>query len=454
MLLSSSSSCRVFSSASSKLAAATARKSFNKSNTYDKSKNRKGSGNDKSWNDSILKNNYQRKAQDTPLIEQLNEFNPKLSLKITKYQNEINRKLHIAGSFNPHQYNELYSQPLTLIRPREDIFINEFYKNSINSSSKSNRLILTGEKGVGKSTILTHFQSQVLSSNDSILLPIPYADALVDGSSDFKLNPLTNLYDQQMYSKKLLKKIINLNKDNLSKIKLSKNYNLLNKNYKQSQISLSINENNLLDLLKSSNNNNDINATEIFKILISELQLQSNFSVYLTVDNFTAFLQYGMTKYKNNLNDSIYFQKFTINDIILSLISGEKEFNKGAIVVATHGNHKWKSNKTLSVALGELNPNDFAYAKFNQFDRKFANRLLLNKDSLKNLNVSKFDINETNSIVKHLWNFNLIHNEFNAEIEMANLGHDYFNKLSQRKFIISGNGNGKLLLDSCVLNYA
>lgn len=450
-MLLAASSRRLFSTSHTSLAAATARKSFNKSNTYDKSKNRKGSGNDKSWKDSILKNNYQRKAKDSPLIEQLNDFNPNLNLKITKYPNEINRKLHIAGSFNPHQYNELYSQPLTLIRPREDAFVNAFYQKSLSSSSKSNRLIITGEQGVGKSTVLTHFQSQVLSS-DSILLSIPYADALVDGSSDFKLNPQSNLYDQQMYSKKLLKKTLNLNKENLAKINLSKGYTLLNKNYKTSQTTLTT-DNNLSDLLSSISNSNDVNATEIFKILIDELQSQSVLPVYLTVDNFTAFLQHGMTKYSNTSNNQIYFQKFTIADSIIALASGEKEFKSGAVVLATHGHHKWKSNETLSVALGDSNADDLAYAKFNKFDRKLANRLMLN-NGLQKLQVSKFDIDETKSMVKHLWDFNLIHNEFNAEVEMANLGHDYFNKLSQRKYIVSGNGNGKLLLDSCVLAYA
>lgn len=450
-MLSATRSSRVFSTSAAFQAAAVARKSFNKSNTYDKSKNRKGAGNDKSWKDSVLKNNYARKAQDAPLVEMLTDFSPAQAFKITKYPAAVNQKLHIAGAFNPHQYNELYSQPLTMVRPREDAFVAKFHESSLASSSLNNRLVITGEKGVGKSTLLAHLQAQVLAS-EAVLIPFAYADALVDGSSDFKLNPVSNTYDQNMYARSLLKKIANLNKATLGSINLSKDYNILNKNYKPSHAKLTP-ENSLLDLATAVAGGADVNATETLRILLDELQLQSAAPVYITVDNFTAFLQHGMTKYRNTSNLPIYFQEFTIANLILAFASGERAFNTGAVVVATHGNHKWKSNETIAVALGDSNPDDLAYAKFSKFDRKLANRLLQN-GGLQKLEVSKFDIQETKTMVKHLWDFNLIHNEFNAEAEMAALGNEYFDKLSYRKYLVSGNGNGKLLLDSCVLAYA
>lgn len=115
-------------------------------------------------------------------------------------------------SFKPNQFNELFSNPTTLIRPIEDSKILKFYNSSLSNPSKNNRLILTGGKGVGKSTILSHFQALSVS-NPSILLPISNADLLVDGSNDFKLNSETNLYDQPMFTKKFLKKFKNLNLD-------------------------------------------------------------------------------------------------------------------------------------------------------------------------------------------------------------------------------------------------
>lgn len=450
-MLSQVASRRLFHSSVYQQAAAATRKSFNKSSNYDKSKNRKGSGNDKSWKDSILKNNYQRKAQDKALIEELPAFNlTEAKLKFTKYSPLVNQRLHIAGAFNPHQYNELYSQPLTMVRPREDQKISQFVAKSLQSPSSENRLVLTGEKGVGKSTLLTHFQAQVLATENAILLPVSYADSLVDGSNDFKLNPKTNLYDQPMYSKQFIKKILNLNKDVLAKINLSKEYTLLNKNYKASQVSLN-SSNTLLDLLSAKAS--DVNTTEIVRILFSELEAQSLSPVYFTVDNFTAFLQHSMTKYRDTNNKNIYFQNFTLADIIIAFLSGERKFSTGAVMVSTHGNHKWKSNQTLSVAMGDAKAEDLAYLKFSKFDRKLAQRLVQN-GPLPKLEVSKFDLEETKSVVKHLQDFNLIFNEYNADVELSNLGHEYLDKLAQRKFIVSGNGNGKLLLDSCILAYA
>lgn len=451
---------RNFSKSSISLAAAATRKSFNKKTSYDKSKNKKGSGNDKSFKDSILTKNYKKLAlkYDETLINELQslKLENKDSIKnnFVKYPSETIKKLHVSGSFKPNQYNELYSQPLTLFRSIEDSKLLEIIDN--NSSSINNRYIINGQSGIGKSTLLTHFQSFALSKNENnaILFPISNADMLVDGSCDYKLNSQTKFYDQPMYTRKFLKKFKNLNADILSKIPLSKEITPINNLFKNSNNKIN---GTLLDFvnyfLKASSI--ESNTTFAFTTLLDELSNQKTLPVYLTIDNFSAFIQHGMTKYRDVENRRIYFQKFTVIDKLLQFVSGEKSFNNGAVLIATHGEHRLNNNVTLDIITGDKSINDYAYSKFRDFDYQLANRLLQN-NGIKKFNVSKFSLDECKSLITHLFKFNLIHNEYDLENKLLNHGNldKAIEKIAAEKYLISGNGVPKLVMDSCILSYA
>lgn len=451
--------CRAFSTNSAVLAAAATRKSFNKKSSYDKSKNKKGSGNDKTFKASVLTKNYKKLAlkADENLIKELPsivaENKDTIKNSFVKYPSESIQKLHIAGSFKPDQYNELYSQPLTLFRAVEDSRLLEIVNR--NGSSAESRYIVNGHSGIGKSTMLAHFQAFALAHNNSgaILFPISNADLLVDGSSDFKLNPLTKKYDQPMYSRTFMKKFVNLNAESLAKIPLSGEITPLTNMYKASSHKVS---GTLLDLtnhiLKASPI--ESNTTFAFTVMLDELSKQDKLPVYMTIDNFSAFIQHGMTKYRDTENRRIYFQNFTIADTLLQYVSGEKSFKNGAIMVATHGNHRLQRNGTLDVLVGDKPIEDFAYAKFKDFDYKLANRLLQN-NGLQKFNVSKFNLDECKSLVSHLLKFNLIHNEYDLENQLLSGNLDtVIQRIASQKYLVSGNGIPKLVMDSCILSYA
>lgn len=452
---------RAFSTSSINLAAAVARKSFNKKSSFDKSKNRKGSGNDKTFKATILTKNYKNSAKkiDELLIDNLPSINSEnldlIKNNFVKYPIDVIKKLHIAGSFKPDQFNELYSQPLTLFREIEDSKLIEIINNSKTNSSLTNRFIINGQSGLGKSTILSHFHSFALSKNENnaILFPISNADLLVDGSSDYKLNPETKKYDQPMYSKTFIQKFKNLNSDILSKIPLSNEIIPINSNYKPSNNKIN---GTLLDFVNYSLKASAIetNSTFSFKTILDELSKQTVLPVYLTIDNFSAFIQHPLTKYRNTDNDRIYFQDFTIADLLLKFVSGEKSFAKGAVMVATCGNHKLKSNGTLDVITGDKSIDEFAYSKLNNFDYKLANRLLLN-NGIKKFELNKFSFDECKSLVHHLFKFNLVHNEYDLEnqISLSNESIVY-DKIAAQKYLLSGNGNPRLLMNSCILSYA
>ncbi|ODV83217.1 hypothetical protein CANARDRAFT_19677 [[Candida] arabinofermentans NRRL YB-2248] len=443
---------RSLSSTTSNLALQGSQSFAKKNQSYDNSKNRKGSGNDLNFSKSILTKNYKKKANNLSIIQDLpilNNKNLKLN-SIVKYDEEILKKLYILGSFKPNQFNELFNKPITLLRNKESHEIFKFYENTLIKESKFNKLIITGEKGVGKSTILTQFHSHALSS-DGIILPITNMQSLLDGSNDFKFNNELKTYDQQMYSKKLLKKIYNLNKDLLIQLPLLNDFiPIYDSNKLKLSSSLKIGSNiTLCDLIKLSLSK-PINSTHVLTFLINELSKQEKFPTYLSIDNFNALTQYNYTKYKDIDDKFIKYNKFTIVNTLLDLISGQISFNKGGIILSTSSN--FKINDTLKVGLNLIEPN--YYAKNSEFDLELS-QLLLNSN-LENLKIDRFSITEVGKLVKFLNDCDLIFNDFNKIDELNSVNGDkdeYLKNLINKKYLISGGGNVKDVIKSCVLGY-
>ncbi|OWB69390.1 hypothetical protein B5S30_g4798 [[Candida] boidinii] len=440
-------------------------KSFSKKSTYDSSKNKKGAGKDLNFSKLLIKSNFKSRAKDQEIINtyenfSINSINNELNHnKIFKYSESILKKLYISGSFVSNQYNELYSKPITLLRELETNKILEFFNSTLNNQSKENRLILTGESGSGKSTLITQFQSLVLENENSILLPLTNTESLVNGKFDFKLNQESNLYDQQRISKVLLRKFKNLNEDNLKKIKLSNDYTPKLESPTSTSSSASNGlpifkkgESSLFELIEYSlKNSSKINNTLVFVKTIEELTIQSNFNVYLTIDNFNALTQFSMTKYRDTKNRFIYFQNFQIIKTLTDLISGELSFQKGGVLLSTSG--LYKNNDTIKVAVNEIEPNH--YSKFNEWDKNFTNKLNSN-NGLQNLKISNFNLPQIKSLMNEFFKLNLIHNEYNLNENLINLNNDnelFLNKFSEKKYIISGNGNPRSLIKSCVFSY-
>ncbi|KAF6012532.1 hypothetical protein HII13_001583 [Brettanomyces bruxellensis] len=409
---------RSFGTSRSCLAIATSRKSFNKTSQYDKSRQRKGSGSDKNFAGLIRSSNFKATAKDDAVMELLPTFNI-VNLRlgdVVKYNSEVLRKMYISGSFKPWQYDEIYSQPVTLIRKKETSELLNFHAKCFKGThSKTNRLLITGPSGIGKSTMLAQFHAMVFDDKKgAVLVSIPNAEAIVDGSSDFKYNAKTGLYDQQMLSKNLLHKFVNANSDVIGEIKLAEDFVPIYGNKKQQEeLKLTKGKNTLLDL-----------ANLAFK---------------------------KQTNATNTENKPIYFQKLQLAKTIVDYISGEASFANGGVIAATHGSDKHSINETLKVGLGLKQPD--LYKKLKDFDRSLAEKMLEN-EGVKELRVGKFDIDECQSLLSHMMKCDVIHNEYQKEEEIERLGEEqYLQKLAERKYIVSGNGNPLLLIKSCILYY-
>ncbi len=446
---------RSFGTSRSCLAIATSRKSFNKTSQYDKSRQRKGSGSDKNFAGLIRSSKFKATAKDDAVMELLPTFNI-VNLRlgdVVKYNSEVLRKMYISGSFKPWQYDEIYSQPVTLIRKKETSELLNFHAKCFKGThSKTNRLLITGPSGIGKSTMLAQFHAMVFDDKKgAVLVSIPNAEVIVDGSSDFKYNAKTGLYDQQMLSKNLLHKFVNANSDVIGEIKLAEDFVPIYGNKKQQEeLKLTKGKNTLLDLANLAFKK-QTNATYIFLCVLAELSKQEEHPVFLSIDNFSAFVQHSLTKYRNTENKPIYFQKLQLAKTIVDYISGEASFANGGVIAATHGSDKHSINETLKVGLGLKQPD--LYKKLKDFDRSLAEKMLEN-EGVKELRVGKFDIDECQSLLSHMMKCDVIHNEYQKEEEIERLGEEqYLQKLAERKYIVSGNGNPLLLIKSCILYY-
>ncbi|ESW97257.1 hypothetical protein KL918_000865 [Ogataea parapolymorpha] len=425
-------------------------KSFSRKTKYDPSKNRKGPGKDKRFNKLIVSENYKKSATDQEVHEKLPVFSAEnLHLdEVVKFKKTSYQKLHILGAFKPNQFNELYSRPITLSRKVETSQIHEFLTKSLSSSSKGNRLIITGDLGVGKSTMLTQFHALALEQ-DSVILQISNMDALVDGSNDFKYNSATGLYEQPMASRDLLKKWFSLNKNVFDKIKLSRPYSpAFDSVKKQKPIGFS-EKNTLREVLGKLLYNPAVSRANLFQFLMDELAAQKGIPVFLTIDNFSALCHYANTRYRDKNNNPIYFQKFQLLKTLVEFISGDKTFQKGAIVAATKFDHK--DTDTIPVALGLREP-DY-YAKFDQWDRKFTEQLVSNGKP-EHMHVKRLSKEQVRALVEHMLECKVIPHEiekrgFSREDDI----HEVLPRLSEMEYLLSGNGNPRELYKNCVFSY-
>lgn len=411
------------------------RKSFVRKKVTRK-ENHKGPGSVRNFQEEILEGNYKKTASDANVIEKLPVFDLSKAGQVTQYGDDVRSRMYRAGSFKPQQFHELYSRPVTLVRQAETVQVADLYNKSLDGYQ---RLLLTGPTGVGKSTLLAHLHSFVLSDPEAVLIPVSNAESLVDGSSDFKYNEKTGLYEQKMAARNLLKKIISINKPVLKSIQLSKPF----PEAKSAKVET------LLDLAIQGQKAR-LNATQALVFLLEQLGEQTAHPVYLTIDNFSAFVQHTLTAYRDANNVQIYFGDLAIAKTLVDYLSGESVFAKGATVAATRGIDRHTKNNTIRVGLGLEEPN--VYKKLSDYDPKLAQSLRSN--NLTNLEVSKLGVDEIEALLEHMFNCDVIHNEYQMSAEVEQLGErDYLRKLAQRKYISSGNGNARLFLESCVLAY-
>lgn len=390
----------------------------------------------KKWADTVHTGKLNQYA--VPL--ELPTFNPSAltaaSNKVSSFSNKQYKSLYHLGSFHKNQFNELFPKPVSLVRKDSTSKLINLLQSASNK-----KFIITGEPGVGKSVLLSQVHAFACESSN-IVIHISYPELFLNGRNDFFYDEKLKQYVQPMYLKKLLRKILKSNDENLLRsIKLTSDYKFPNADPKDSaikkHISLSEGQHSLYDLLSVKTQGR--NRGDLFKAIISELSGQKKYAVFFTVDNFSKVLTSPFTSYKDADNKNIHLLDFQLGKTIMQIVSGELSFShkSSATVLATSGVDR--TNRTLPVAIGKL-PED-VYIDQHHYDPQFAK--IMQQGGIQEFEVPKLTKEEVKELMEFYYKSEILLNSDsqNKTIE----------QLTDEKYFLSGNGNPRDLLKSIVL---
>lgn len=358
--------------------------------------------------------------------------------KVCDFSTNQLKCLHHLGSFKKNQYRELFSKPSSLIR-RESI--GKLIQNISNSNgNNSNRIIITGEPGVGKSTLLAQLHAYAVESK-YLIINIPYPELFLNGRNDFFWDENLKYYVQPMYLKKLLSKILKANEHQLlSAISLQRDYKFSFTTLTGVQeIVLQKDNHTLLDLLKCKVNPS-LRGIQ-FKIFVDEIYSQIEIPVLFTVDNVSRLLTSSYTAYRDTENRLIPTLKFQIASTIMDIASGKIPFKnlQSSFVAAISSVDR--TNRTLPVGLNKLEED--IYIRQYHYDPVYAN--LLKQGDVKEFHLSKMNKDEVKRLLDYYSQCDILSIRDTQDKDTE--------KLVDEKFFISGNGNPRELLKSITLAY-
>lgn len=315
---------------------------------------------------------------------------------MTSYPKKIESKLNIIGGFKRFQHHEMFDKPVSMITSNTTRLDSEFLEK-LNGESKNNRIYIDGVKGSGKSTLVNQAITLAYEklNNDVIVLHLDSGELIGNGSSDYIKNNKLKLYQQPMLTKRWIWKIMKTNEEIFKKLKLTKDTKFIKD---KQEVVLKAGENTLFEYLKQNHEFGRINPHLAFQYFIEQLVDHSKeIPVLLSIDNFNAFADYPLTKYKHPDFTPIHINEFELGDFILKASSGELNFTKGGVLLAK-SNDFALNRKTTHVGVYPNEEYD-PYLKLPLFDFEIANRLASNGG------ISPFKMNpltkdETRSLMK------------------------------------------------------
>lgn len=404
-------------------------KGYKKTNT---TKTSKSAGAGKLYYDYTSTQRLQKKANEIPNLEVLEGELKEGS--VVRYNALQMKKLIIAGSFKPNQYNELFQTPISLVT-EDTKHMESFVKNASETSSKENKICFLGENGIGKSTLLAQTHGLISNLGDSIILPISYAYELVNGRTDFALDQQLEKYTQPMYLKHWLSKIRSINAEVLSKLPVTKDHSFEGNTRHKSIVKAVPSRHTIFDLVKMQVTPRS--RGKQLAAIIEELSKQDKIPVFLTVDNFSAFTSNHYTPYRDTTNKPLHVSKFQIASLVFDFASGEKSFKKGGVILSTSTDDKPSLNLYGGLGLTKPDP----YTSHGVYDRKLASKL----NTVTPYELHKFSKDDVANLVKKYIEADIFKKD---DIEGKS-----FETLVNQKYFLSGNGNpGELIKSVIMLN--
>lgn len=253
---------------------------------------------------------------------------------IVSYQGDVARACNIGSAFSLKRGFELLGERSTLLRKESrDLFAA--------LDKTQSRIVLAGPENSGKRELLSQAMAYA-KTHGWIVLPIPQLLKYINGSSDYALTESGRL-DLLRRNCEFFKKLLAMNKDALTKAKLSKDYSFgLHKFSK---------ENSIADLAKKGVSQR-FQAGDMFDAVIYELSLlkQKVLQPVYEVDVLTRPTEYRTPEYK----------QIQARDLQIAQLIKSPPKNFVQVLTAHECNES-------AVALGKKKAEDFVYeTKFDQ----------------------------------------------------------------------------------------
>lgn len=392
----------------------------------------------KKWEDTIHTGKFGRSGKVVELLRFKTRNISECLNKIVRFSDSQRQTMAHLGSFHKGQFRELFPYTYSLVRESTTQRLLELLENVEDNVSR--KLILTGEPGVGKSTLLAQAHSYA-SDNQFIIIHVSYPDLFLNGRTPYVYRQTLNSFAQPSYLKKLMDKITKANNlEHFEQIKLKNEYKFVNANPQDSGIRAYINlkkeKNTLLDLLRVKTSPQ--NRGELFDAFIKELSLQDQYPVLFSVDNFSKILTTSFTEYKNVKNRPLFMLELQMGKCIMDIVAGNIAFphKKSFVLLATSGSDR--TNRTLPLALGKTDADPY----ISRYHCEPLYVELLKKGNVQEFEVTKLGKDEVATLIEFYLQSDLfLHKDLSKTKE----------ELVNEKYFLSGNGNPRELLKSIVL---
>lgn len=356
---------------------------------------RKGGMTHLKFGDAVRALKYEKNAKNATGLQNLtHESLSGSKSQVVSYKPETEQKLNQLNAFKKYQHHELFTKPISLVSENTVALHSSFVQKLANPSS-TNRICLLGEKGIGKSTMITQAQALALSEykENIVLMHFDQPERIVDGTSDYIFNKTLNLYQQPMFTKRFIMKFREANEAVLKRMPLSEDVSFVTR---KTKMSLKKDVDTLYDYLAKNYEFGFFGPTQAFQFFVKQLQHHSQqFPVFVSVDNFNALITDPFTKYRHPDMRFIHNTQFEMGKFIQQLVGGDLSFAKGGVLLAECKD--FGKCKTMLVGLGKEPANP--YDKRFQCDLKYAENMMKN-DGIKVFDVQKLLLEEARSLLQ------------------------------------------------------
>ncbi|GAA6000998.1 mitochondrial 37S ribosomal protein mS29 RSM23 [Rhodotorula paludigena] len=213
------------------------------------------------------------------------------------------------------------TRPATVVR-QTTLDLTARLDKASKASSRDARFILTGDKGVGKSSLLLQAAS-FAQSNKWIVLYIPSAAPLVNSSTPHNYSSTRALFEQPLLASSLLSKFTAANKAAFKAVKTQKEWTFGDKKVAASK--------SLEELAKAAGGDEKL-STAVFEAVFAELEGQKNFPVLLAIDDAQSL--FATSKYIDPTYQALETFSLVIPRMLLELVSGQRSFSRGSVAIA------------------------------------------------------------------------------------------------------------------------